>query len=481
MEQKKGTLVFFVVKSFSRLITQRLWRVALVIGVLLAAAYLGWWPSMRWLLLFAAGGGALLFLRVPNFSLLALIAAALVVRIEINTGTEVVLNFTTLLIPALSFLWLVERVGRGELHWASSRVDRPLLLFLLAGLISLLAGNVLWDPAIPKADNFWLVQLAQWTIFAFAALAFWLLANQRRAEVWLPRLTWGFLYMGGGLAILWLLPGIGGLVRPLTAVTFIRAPFWVLLAALAGGQLLFDPALNKARRIFLVAVLAAVLYYAFIDQREAVSNWVGVAAVGGVLVWMRFTKLRGFIVILTVLLIITGMLFPSLYEFAGGDDEWTQSGGSRLALIERVVSVTMRNPFTGLGPASYRNYANATPLQYEGALWLNPKINSHNNYVDIFAHTGLLGLALFLWFLGELGWLGWRLSLQNRSGFVGGYANGMFAAWASSLVIMLLLDWMLPFVYNVGFPGFQASLLVWLFLGGLVAIEQLDKTQRSNV
>ncbi|NMC78657.1 MAG: hypothetical protein GYA59_04775 [Chloroflexi bacterium] len=35
---------------------------------------------------------------------------------------------------------------------------------------------------------------------------------------------------------------------------------------------------------------------------------------------------------------------------------------------------------------------------------------------------------------------------------------------------MMLADWMLPFVYNIGFPGFQASLLVWLFLGGLVAM-----------
>jgi len=28
-------------------------------------------------------------------------------------------------------------------------------------------------------------------------------------------------------------------------------------------------------------------------------------------------------------------------------------------------------------------------------------------------------------------------------------------------------------VYNIGFLGFQASVLVWLFLGGLVALEQI--------
>ena len=48
----------------------------------------------------------------------------------------------------------------------------------------------------------------------------------------------------------------------------------------------------------------------------------------------------------------------------------------------------------------------------------------------------------------------------------------MVAAWAGIMAVMLLLDWFLPFVYNVGFEGFQASVLVWMFFGGLVAIEK---------
>jgi hypothetical protein len=49
----------------------------------------------------------------------------------------------------------------------------------------------------------------------------------------------------------------------------------------------------------------------------------------------------------------------------------------------------------------------------------------------------------------------------------------MLATGLGALVIMLLADWILPFVYNIGFPGFQASVLVWLFMGGLVALEQM--------
>ena len=94
--------------------------------------------------------------------------------------------------------------------------------------------------------------------------------------------------------------------------------------------------------------------------------------------------------------------------------------------------------------------------------------------MDLFAHGGLLGLGLFLWFAYELGRLGWRLGTRYRVGFLGGYVNSMVALGAGSLILMLLADWILPFIYNIGLPGFQASVLVWLFLGGLVAVENLD-------
>jgi hypothetical protein len=84
-------------------------------------------------------------------------------------------------------------------------------------------------------------------------------------------------------------------------------------------------------------------------------------------------------------------------------------------------------------------------------------------------------MALFLWFMAELGKLGWRLSHRYRDGFLGGYINGMLAAWGGSMVLMMFADWVLPFVYNIGFPGFQASALVWLFLGGLVAVDNFEQ------
>jgi hypothetical protein len=223
-----------------------------------------------------------------------------------------------------------------------------------------------------------------------------------------------------------------------------------------------------------VIVLGAVLYYGLVLLRKNASTWVAVGAALAVLGWLRWPRLRWPALVFLVALTASGLLLPAVWEFAGGQPEWLSSGGSRIALISRVVGVTMRNPITGLGPASYRPYANMEPLRYRHTTWMTPNVSSHNNYVDLFAHIGLVGLALFLWFVVAVARLGFRLRGRFRQGFLAGYVNGMLAAGASSLVIMLLADWILPFVYNIGFPGFQASVLVWLFMGGLVAIDNMS-------
>ena len=287
---------------------------------------------MHWLALLAAGIGGAALLALPVLGLPALVLASLVVPLEIGTGTDVKLNLAALLIPVLALVWLLDMARQARGAHRASRANLPLLLFLAASLLSLLIGRATWDPMVPVGDNFLLVQLAQWAIFAFSALAFWLAGNLIKDTRWLWRLTAVFLLVGGGLAILRVLPGVGGLASRFTTIAFIRAPFWVLLTAVAAGQLFFNRALSAPWRVFLLLVLGASLFYAFVAQQEAASNWVGLAAVLGTLIWLRFPRLRWAIVVVLVVLLALGMLVPSVYQFAGGDAEWDLSGGSRLRL-----------------------------------------------------------------------------------------------------------------------------------------------------
>lgn len=447
---------------------------------LLLAAVLGMRASATLFAGIVALAFGLALLLRPIFGLPALLLVALVFPRDFSTGTDVKLNLAALLVPALLVIWLMEKLRRRDMHFAASRVNRPLALFLSAGLLSLLVGRATWNVSVPTGGNFLLVQLAQWAIFAFSAVAFWLAANLLSDRASLRRLTLAFLALGGVLAIAMVILGVERVVGSVSTSAIFRASFLTLLTGVAGGQLLFNRDLSLPWRAFLIAVLLATLYFAFRVQKEVTSTWVGVTAVAGVLIWLRWPRLRWPLLLVIMALFALGVLVPSVYDFAGGDREWQMSGGSRLVLTERVIDVTMRNPITGLGPAAYRPYAATTPLKYGNAVWVVPMVNSHNNYVDIFAHTGLVGLGLFLWFMAEVAWLAWRLRARFQQDFATGYVNGMLATLAGIMVVMMLLDWFLPFVYNAGFETFQASVLVWLFLGGLVAIENWGAEEDKN-
>ncbi|MHB1295234.1 MAG: O-antigen ligase family protein [Anaerolineae bacterium] len=446
---------------------------ALVVLVLLSAGALGRFPRQLYLALPLGGVAGLLLIWKPALGLGLLVSFALVLPREFSTGSEVVLNVATLLVPALLVLWVADILRRGEVHIAPTATNRPLLLFVLAGLLSLVVGNALWDPTVPRPTNMTVVQFAQWSIIAFSSAAFWLMANLASSETALRRLTWLFLGIAGVTAVVRVLPGGGVLLNQVATEAVTRSPFWMLLAALSGGQLLFNRELAARERGYLIIVVAAVLYYAFIVDRSVASTWISVSVVAALLVWFRYPRVRRPMLVLALL--ASPFVLPRLFEFGGGEAEWEQSGGSRLVLIGRVIEVTLHNPITGLGPASYRPYANVQPLSYGGAYWVNPQISSHNNYVDLLAHFGLLGLGLFLWFVRELLREGWRLVQRVTGGFAAGYAHGALAALVGSLALMMFADWILPFVYNIGFPGFQAGVLVWLFLGGLVSVAQWNE------
>jgi len=457
--------------------TSRLWILGAVALVLVGAAVLGSRASARWLILPSLGIGVFILVQWPTVGLFALVPLALMLPMEVGTGSEVALNLAALLVSAVLGVWLLDMMRCGGVRLVPSATNQPLLLFIAAGLLSLAIGNGTWDPVVPRSSSFILVQLAQWAIFAFSAAAFWLTANLIHDAAWLRRLVFLFLGVGGSIAIPYVVPAAYRVVSPFLTTGVARAPFWMMLAALGGGQLLFNRGLARGWRIFLLAILGAVALYVFHWNRETASYWIAVVAVAGVLAWLRWPRLRWPVILLLAVLAVSGGLYSTVYEFAGGGEEWAESGGSRLALIDRVIEVTMRNPITGLGPAAYRPYAGMEPLLYGRAYWIAPLINSHNNYVDLFSQVGLLGLALFFWFAVEVARLGLRLRAYFTQGFAAGYVNGMLAAGAASLVLMMFADWILPFVYNIGFPGFQSSVLVWLFLGGLVTLEQVMHRQ----
>ena len=147
---------------------------------------------------------------------------------------------------------------------------------------------------------------------------------------------------------------------------------------------------------------------------------------------------------------------------------------TRLEAWRILIEIVKVNPILGLG---FGNYYWITPLF--PILGWEVSFNSHSQYIDILAQTGILGLMCFLWFLLEVGRLGWRMRDRVPDGFPRAYVYGALGGLAGTLVASALVDWVLPFVYNIGLRGFRASVLVWIFLGGLVSLNQMfpEKTE----
>ncbi len=58
--------------------------------------------------------------------------------------------------------------------------------------------DLIWDPTVPRSDRFIVVQLAQWALFAFSAIIFWLIGNRITSQVWLKRITVCYLIVAAG-------------------------------------------------------------------------------------------------------------------------------------------------------------------------------------------------------------------------------------------------------------------------------------------
>jgi O-antigen ligase len=468
------------------------WLTALVaLGVVMASGLMGlsglkgYWILLFFLALLFGAGGLVFLLKQPALGLVAMAALSPILPLEMGTGSEIALTPPMLLIPAVVLVWALEGWRKRSLHLSASRTTLPLLLFVGSGLLSLLAGTIYWDPFVPRPGNLMLVQLAQWSVFALSAAVFLFAGDLGRDTRWLRYATWAFLILAGVVMLEAYIPSLHSALGWNTPERAKSSIFLVLIAALTTGQLLFNRRLGRLARLGLFLLWAETAYVVWFMWNEWTSGLgpFSVATLAVVWLWFRRRSRAATIIVTLGLIALAIVVYPFLFELSGGERELEYSWGGRLVLYQAVLSLVENHPILGLGPAAYRHYGYARPLSegYGRAFYVRPQINSHNNYIDIYAQMGLVGLGLFLWFLVELGLLGWRLSSRFHGNFEDGYVQGAIGALAGSLVAMMLVDWFLPFIYNVGFPGFRTSSLAWMFLGGLVALEQTSVSEKVKV
>lgn len=448
----------------TRIPPNRLAWAGVITGVLVLSAFLGTRASPRYLILLVGAGAVAIFLRKPELGLLAIVVAGLTTPFALSTGTQTEINVTIMLLVVLFGLWLLDMlVVKRHVEVYRSRVFLPLLLLNLAAVLSFLVGQIPWFPASPASLQ---SQLGGMLVFVLSSAGFLLVAHQIRDLRWLQWLTWSFLAVGALLVLGRLWPQVVPFWRLLSR-SALGSMFWLWLVSLSFSQAAFNTTLSRTWRLALIGLTGVTLFLGMTELRFWNSGWLPALVAIVVTLALAYPRIG------IPLGIVGGLLVLSrLGTYAEGLITLTNDQYSYLSRIEAwksLVDIIKVNPVTGLGPANYYWYTPLVPIMG----YYNLHFSSHNQYVDLIAQTGILGLVCFLWFMAELASLGWRLRARVPVGFARAYVLGALGGLAGVLVSSMLGDWFLPFIYNIGLAGMRASILGWLFLGGLVALERM--------
>ena len=406
--------------------------------------------------------GGYLLVRYPPLGFLLIIVISTVVKFDLPP-----IGLIATLILLLTGLWVVDMVVRQrEISLVKSPTMAPLVMFTAVVILSFIVGQLPWfSIAQVPIDN----QVGGIAIFILSFAAFILEAHQVRDIRWIKWMVFLFLGLAGPAVFIGMrfLPGWRQLNQLLLhPKTTGGSLFWLWLASMTFSQVLFNKKLDVKWRGLLLAVLVGYLYLALGRNRAWTSGWAPTFVALFVILWVARPKWAMPMTMVGVAGLI--VLFQPIYNAVFiGDNEY--SAVTRLEAWRIVGQIVKVNPILGLGPGNYYNYTLLYPI-----LGWYVEFNSHNNYVDIVAQTGILGLICFIWFVAVTWKLGWRLRNQvPKDGFTQAFVYGALGGLAGSVAAGMLGDWVLPFVYNIGIFGFRSSIYAWLFLGGLVAIDQI--------
>lgn len=426
---------------------------AIISAVLLTSCAAGLRTSIFYLVAPIGVGVALLFLRRPLLGLLLTLLGGMSIP---WTGPGGV-NLTIVGLLFLIILWLCSMfMAQGDLCFAVAEVTRPALLLLVMVALAMVVGQLAWyrTPAAPLS-----AQLGGFTVFVTSIGTLLFVGHQIKESRALAILTGSLIAYGSLYMIGWIEPHLGRYLRLFYQEGATTSMFWTWIVTLAFSQALFNRRLGWSWRLALLGVVAMTFYVAYGLNGDWKSGWMPALLSTLLLLLFRFWRISAFLTLLGLLPalhLVNKAMASDAYSYATRLEAW--------AIVGEIIKV---NPLLGLGPANYYWY---TPLFRIRGYSVN--FNSHNQYVDLVAQSGVLGLLAYLWLLGALGWLAWRLRNRVAAGFEQAYVYGALAGWAATVAAGALGDWVLPFVYNVGLSGVRSTILPWVFLGGLLALER---------
>lgn len=435
-----------------------------ILVVVLASFVLGYVGTNKQLLyvLVALAGvvGFFVLIRWPILGILGVPLTAFFVHYVGPGG----FNLTMVLLAAMLAFWVIDMIiFRREIRLVASGVMAPVIAMMATVTLAFAMGQLPWFSYVTSAPL--TAQLGGYAVYFLSLGAFLLIANQLKEIRALQVFTWIFIGFAGVYVFGLLTPFIG-VVRNLMGN--MGSVFYIWVAAVAYSQALFNKDLHMGWRGLLLGIVMASVYILFTLKFKDKSGWIPVLIVLWAITALWSWQLG---VVMLVGGIIGGLaLVPQVLS----TEDYSLS--TRLEVLPILAQIVRVNPMFGVGFANYYWY---TPLFNLRGYYVS--FNSHNNYADIVVQTGLVGLFTYIWLVIQVAYLGWNLRARVTSGFARAYVNGALGGGVGMIVVGFLGDWVLPFVYNIGLLGFRTSVIGWLFLGGLVVIQQVYETHPEEI
>lgn len=374
------------------------------------------------------------------------------------------IDFAALMYVVITFAWLFRMIALDkELKFVSSTSITVILYFGILVILSFSIGQLPWFP-VNGAPL--VTQIAGVLIYICSFLAFVAVANLIKDIRWLKWMVYTFLLFAGAFAFLALVPAGRQFIRSFYSVRMTGGSmFWVWATSLSLSMAIFNRKLPLWGRFLCGISCLAILYFGIVVNRQWVSGWVPPVIAVVALIWIGAPRLAIPLSIATAAGMITQ--WSIIYNLVAVDNEYSTI--SRLDAWRVMFNIINTNPLLGVGPSNYYFYT----VLYD-ILGFYVEFNSHNNYIDLLAQTGYLGLLLFF----VLCWAIWRqgmkvLKMVPKGGFAHAFIVASLAGLVAAVFAGMLGDWVIPFYYNIGIEGLRASALGFMFWGALVAIEQM--------
>lgn len=392
---------------------------------------------------------------------MALPLLAMIAPFDIPTGTASKVPIVLLVTLALGSLWFGSMLLRRNWQMQASPLNKPALMFGVVCLISYIWSTVWRDPVINLSDfgNFEVVQIGSLLTYYASLMTLILLGNFAQNEVRLKFIVGSFLVLGLVMTIMQLLKLNRGVLtdRGLWGLWFVVPAFCMIFT---------DKPLRWYWRLILVVGIALNIYQTFWINLQWKSGWVPTLI--GLMVAVFIRSRRWFV----ILLIAVGLLAFANQSFIADmtKSEEAEGADQRIDIWDINLRLIREHWFLGTGPAGYAVYY----MTY----WPRDARSTHNNYLDIIAQFGVLGMMVWLWL--AIGGIveGIRLYRRAPPGFLKTVAWMTTSGWIAAQASMMLGDWVLPFAYNQTITGYKYTVYSWMFLGTLIALRPLIEAQR---